>query len=626
MSKLNLYSIFHLNLHYSSISEEDRWRVIQKCYWPLMGLRLDFPIAIEATAYTLEVIDKLDPDWIKELRAATASGHVEFIGSGYSQIIAPLVPYKVNKWNIEIGKTIYQHLLELTPTIWYINEQAYSAGIVDNYIEQGANAIIMEWNNARTAHPEWEEGLRYWPQYIEGSKGLLPVIWNDSILFQKFQRVAHGELDHQAFIDYMRQFLGGGIRSLCLYGSDIEIFNYRPNRYKTEARLEGDEWKRIRKLYGLLRHDGFTFTFPSATLKHTGDPLMFPFIKLESAEHPILVKKQPKYNISRWAVTGKDNVRANSMCFEHYRKSSRTPRELCYLWSSDFRSHITEERWNEFQKEIKLMPSSYIRDEYDTLYVDTPSVALSLNKQKGLSINSLNFINGGTIGTIPHGYFQNDIALSPDWYSGNVTLQCPGKPQMTDLSPVSAVEVLMETDEFIMVTGRVGMDPGWVNKTYIIYKEIPQIDIRYAFQWEIIPSGSFRIANITLLPEMFDRKNLFYATHNGGERLEVFKLEGTNINQGRPASSVVSASGGLGATEGTIVLGDDKKTIWVWFDQSVCAAMPMLVYQETPNSYLARLMFSCGEMDESRPANVAGPLYFMCRIQGGRDGTGIRNS
>ena len=32
--RLNLYAVFHLNLTYSSIEEEQHSDVIRRCYWP----------------------------------------------------------------------------------------------------------------------------------------------------------------------------------------------------------------------------------------------------------------------------------------------------------------------------------------------------------------------------------------------------------------------------------------------------------------------------------------------------------------------------------------------------------------------------------------------------------------
>ncbi|MEE8481244.1 MAG: hypothetical protein V3T59_08400 [Desulfobacterales bacterium] len=48
---LQLYSIFHLNIAYSSIEEEQRPELIRCCYWPLLRLarKYDLPFGIEAT-------------------------------------------------------------------------------------------------------------------------------------------------------------------------------------------------------------------------------------------------------------------------------------------------------------------------------------------------------------------------------------------------------------------------------------------------------------------------------------------------------------------------------------------------------------------------------------------------
>lgn len=63
---LQLYSIFHLNITYSSIEEEQRPEVIRRCYWPLLRLaeKYNLPFGIEATGYTLETIAAIDLDWI----------------------------------------------------------------------------------------------------------------------------------------------------------------------------------------------------------------------------------------------------------------------------------------------------------------------------------------------------------------------------------------------------------------------------------------------------------------------------------------------------------------------------------------------------------------------------------
>ena len=110
---MKLFTTFHLNLSFSSIEEEDQKVIIEKCYWPLLSLcDIDgVKIGIEMSGHTAERINQLEGSWIDKLKALSKEGRVEFVGSGYEQIISPLVPYKVNYMNQELGIESYQKTL-----------------------------------------------------------------------------------------------------------------------------------------------------------------------------------------------------------------------------------------------------------------------------------------------------------------------------------------------------------------------------------------------------------------------------------------------------------------------------------------------------------------------------------
>ena len=75
--------------------------MIARCYWPLLELaEAHGPIGLEATGFTLEEIAARDPAWIAEARRLIADGRIELIGSGYAQIIGPLVPAPVTAANL----------------------------------------------------------------------------------------------------------------------------------------------------------------------------------------------------------------------------------------------------------------------------------------------------------------------------------------------------------------------------------------------------------------------------------------------------------------------------------------------------------------------------------------------
>ena len=686
---LNIYSIFHVNLAYSSISESDRKKVIDDCLWPLLYLVIDkkIPLAITAPAYTIEVIAELDPSWIKALTNQIKSNSVEFYGGGYTQLIGPLVPAEINRRNLEIGRSSYAKHLGYIPEIWYINEQAYSASLVEHYKWIGAKAIIMEWNNPRTYHPEWKEDYHYFAQKAVGINGeTIPLIWNDSISFQKFQKMAHNEIRFEELREHLLQYLSHGDRNVCLYGNDAEIFDFRPGRFKTEPQLrEQKEWKRIKDFFEILQKDSmFKLILPSQVLSTSHGAEAFVPISLQTSIQPIPVKKQPKYNITRWAVTGRDSIFVNSKCFM-IEKSLRNLtlnkiltdqeleyhwKELCYLWSSDFRTHITQERWDEFLKRIEkeekfvkahdsnsnsidsitteqinvngldgvfilntLSPVTNIHwngekkfagcllEQEDRFFrIRTPTIDITFNCRRGFTIHNLIFpeyLDKSFVGSISHGYYK-DVALSYDWYTANSVLQQPGKPQVTDLeSATFSVNAESTGDtEWICCSVTVSTELGNIQKSIRIHKQFPQIDFDVLFDWPTIPLGSFKAAFITLIPESFIKDELFYATHNGGNTFEIFSLPFSTVMHDAPSSSVVSASHGLGATKGLVVLGDSSKGIGVYFDNTICAAMPMLTCIETPPSYFARVMLSCGEMDESRKQPAKGPLRLKWSLFG----------
>src|SRR5581483_3905401 len=149
-------------------------------------------------------------------------------------------------------------------------------------------------------------------------------------------------------------------------------------------------------------------------------------LRLETAAYPVPVKKQRKYNLTRWAVTGRDDVGVNAACQRIYaalkKKGSLDAdwRELCRLWASDFRTHITESRWQGFCRDLAAMearlgtkPSAALPAAAGeavterTITIETPTIRAELDRRRGLAIRHAAFAPDFTplIGSIPHGHF-----------------------------------------------------------------------------------------------------------------------------------------------------------------------------------------------------------------------------
>jgi len=667
------FIVFHLNLAYSSIAEKDRKDVIDRCYWPILQLveADDVPLGIEMTSWTLREIQRLDPTWVARFKHYLASRQCELIGSGYCQIIGPLVPYDINCRNQRYGVEDYHDILDITPDIALINEMAYSSGMVGVYKDAGYRGIIMDRDNVCLALGRDNCDLERMPLYADGGDGVvLPVLWSDSILFQKFQRYAHGDISINQYLNYFWPRFDASRVPIPIYCNDAEVFDYRPGRYATESVLEmGTEWQRISVLLNKLRDTGINFTLPGSALDtesaddHKADTL-------NSASYPIPVKKQLKYNISRWAITGHNDLWLNTQCHKIYQAITDEPfpgksvyeksvhekslqqtqslwRRLCYCWSSDFRTHITDDRWQQVCTEIEtlcgdarvakmpyklvhplkkatstMMPATKVPSkkvssisideaelstagfrlgidaEEQLLSITTEHITLNLNLRRGITIDSLAYRSHHHIpvlGTLHHGYFKS-IEHGADFYSAGVVIELiGGHRRITDLEPVTPA-LFLRDDELVVQT-RIHTDLGDILKEYRIPNRAEQVTVSITFpNWER-PLGTVRAGTITLLPDAFSGP-LSVQARMGGHKRETFSVDETCLHD-RPASSLVSCTTGLGLPDGQLIIGDDNTRLSIDWDVSQCAVFTMLYHQKVSPSMLTRVIFSLCEIDET---------------------------
>lgn len=634
MKVKKFFLVFYLNLMYSAIPEEDRLIIIKRCYWPLLELiERGVPIGIQLSGVTLEIIRKLDPTWIKRLKQYLEEKKCELIGGGYAQIIGPLVPSEVNHFNQKTCLEVYNDFFNTTPSVATISEMAYSAGILEGFIDNGYKGVLMEWNNPRHFHPEWEDSLRYYWQIATDTRGRdIPVIWADSIVFQKFQKYVHGHIRLNEYIPYLE---GIGEKAndgfSCLYASDTEIFDYRPRRYKNDTPINPEilEWRRIEELFDvLLKRDDFAFLFPSETLGIAPEGRSGNRIRLESPQNPIPVKKQEKYNLNRWALTGREDLGINTVCYKIFsllKKQNNTDtddwRELCYLWSSDFRTHIEEKRWQDYRNRLyrfldrigkcALDASVQIRtgsqkeiactDGERDIRIETDFIQCVLNKYRGLSISSCIFKKVSDVpllGTLDQGYYD-DITLGADFYSGHTIIERPVNHKITDLNKVKA-SIRRDNDTGLAISASTVVEGVDLRKTYHFSQDTGEIEITSQISLPSRDYASIRPINITFIPTSFDRNSLFFGTHNGSKNMEMFFIGNHQINHFENLSPLISTKYGLGATEGVVVIGDDRHSIQCLHDYTVSAIIPSIIFSKLSNGqFFLRVQYSAQEFDET---------------------------
>ncbi|SDK34677.1 Glycosyl hydrolase family 57 [Maridesulfovibrio ferrireducens] len=622
---MKLFAIFHLNLMFSSIPEESRMEVIERCYWPLLNLieKHDFPLGIEASGITLEIIKDLAPEWIEKFKDLLKDNKTELIGSGYAQIIGPLVPASVNEANLRIGRNVCSDILETTPRIALVNEQAWSAGLVEHYINAGYEGVFMDYDNP-ARFSGWDEHIQHFPQRVSGIDGeSIPVLWSRSMVFQKLQRFAHKELELSEYLEYVES-LGTESGWLPVYGNDAEIFDFRPQRYKTEAVQEADsEWSLLLLAFKALQNRKHTFHLPSEVLNDLDHPQGGNKLSLCSAQQPVPVKKQSKYNITRWAVSGRNDFYINSLCRavaakleQHSCSSPETEqkwRKLCFCWSSDFRTHITKERYAEAiqkltniaEKSSAIVEEPLFKVEGDTvamrgrkLNVDTPSVSITLNTAKGLAIHKASFASHNrypSFGTLGHGYFK-DIDLGADFFSGHIIMEGPGIPKDTDLAKITPR--IKKTSEFTTISCTMNLYQGSLDKAVRVYRDKQQIDVLYKFSLNGPPRGFMRLGHVTLLTGTMNPNKLFYATSSGGKR-ETHFLKDYSFDHSDHVSFLVSSSQAIGMTDSTVILGGEERALEISPLIKEHAFIGMIKCQQATPSPFVRVFFSMQEMDET---------------------------
>ena len=289
-------------------------------------------------------------------------------------------------------------------------------------------------------------------------------------------------------------------------------------------------------------------------------------------------------------------------------------KQLCFFWSSDFRTHITNERWdslikkiNDFANDLEIsLVNNNPRvknnglDSKRFLNLNTTKVDLILDTFRGCSIKKICFKNYNSeplIGTINHGYFEN-IDYAFDYYSGNTLIDKLGSRKITDLS--KGCGELNKDEKTVNFTPLLNDDNFYINTNFslkeselIIHKKI-KVSKR---QTEIIHPFYF-----TFIPENWDKDSLYFSTHNGGSSIEKFLINKT-INHGTRYSYLISSIYGLGNTEGEFYVGDKNKCLKFSNSNSMSYLIPTLKFEEVDNSYLLRLTYSAQEIDDTFKKN-----------------------
>lgn len=623
------YLFFHLNLFFSSLPERKRKEVIKKCYWPLLNLidKSNFKIGIEITGWTLNEIKKLDNNWIIYFKKLLKEKKTYLIGSSYSQSIFPLVPAEVNSYNIKYGKNIYKKILNQTPTIAYVNEQCFSKSIVDLFKSAKYKTLIMDWDCVKNSS-NLNKKYKFYVQKLNGNTSTINVLWNSSLNFQNFQKVAHSRLDLKEYLETFNKTNTFSEGIVNIYGSDAEIFDFRLKRFENEGQLldqNQSEWSKIHIILNKLSKS-LNIINPNDLLKiKFNSKYQNQLIDITSLKNNLPTKKQKKYNPLRWLIGGRDNFTINTICWKIYLKGKKNIndiKKLCYYWSSDFRTHIEKNRWRHFYNKIKksnrksviknfitkikrsdLEKEIYNLEEGENfIKYDDGKYYFTLDKERGLSLNNYGIIKKNEYQTYlrkyNQGYFDS-YRLNADFYNGHNLVE-NSNLKFSDLDQRGKIYIAKKKN-FIIISNEffkkdlIKISKKWYfdtyNKIFYLHNKIKLFKLDFL----VIRSNYFNLNN-----QLFDFNKMKISTKNGGFHKEIFFVKGNkNFFHDDPLSSKFSAQNCFGNTDGQITFGDNKKEITFKLLHEFGSSAPMLNYlKDKNNTYFLRFLTSFRENND----------------------------
>ena len=259
--------------------------------------------------------------------------------------------------------------------------------------------------------------------------------------------------------------------------------------------------------------------------------------------------------------------------------------------------------------------------------VETKSVRVEFMPDLGGSIQSVDFalLNGGSIIYSDNQSLSENIdKISGQSISADLTLVDYLDRVVTDHSWANMYYPSLDQcgDLYVPVRCEIRTPVGTIWKSYRIYYDQARIDLNYRFQWRDVVPKSMRVGRICLNPELFDNGTLFFATTNGGCETETFQLFGNNVRHDNKLENGFTSRGCIGATQGWVVIGDEKKGLGFITQPSALYSIPLLHYQNdltTDSQVSLSLTHSLGEWDETSHTLWRGHSSWGITIVAGKD-------
>lgn len=223
-------------------------------------------------------------------------------------------------------------------------------------------------------------------------------------------------------------------------------------------------------------------------------------------------------------------------------------------------------------------------------------------------------------GTIYQGQLDYLENLS-DYYSGHFNLFLHNNlKKITDISIQDPkLSLFKKNSQIYLLTSKFKFtELGTVDKS--IEVNLKKREIYLKFNFKKIAPAILRLFNITLGPKSFNSKKLYFSSNNGGKKMENFELM-ESFNHGSPVSEVskyTSSNNSLTMTDGSLIIGDDRKKIVFNNNVDENPFVGLIEYKKLPKNFFLRASFSCREMDDTSKFTTIKNLTTQIKIHAER--------
>ena len=226
-------------------------------------------------------------------------------------------------------------------------------------------------------------------------------------------------------------------------------------------------------------------------------------LSLESPACPVPVKKQRKYNLARWAVTGRDNHRHQCRLPAHlsracWPRAADAGMERALLSLVQRFSHPSDRKTldgllrpaesggSTLERAVAADAATRARRRRSQNAISTskrPRLRATLDRRRGLGAREPAIcrpISKPALGGLPHGYFD-DIALAADWYTGDSVFEAPGEHKLTDLEWCEARQFARKPMATFWSFARIETPKGPIEKHLRFCADAPRVEFDLDF-------------------------------------------------------------------------------------------------------------------------------------------------